>query len=198
MRFELPQLNYEYSDLEPYIDAQTMQLHHSKHHAGYINKLNEALEMHPELAYENLEALLRNVNNLPLDIIVTVRNNGNQTYNHNLFFNTLTANKTNPSGRILELISKSFGSFDNFKTEFNNKASTVFGSGWTWMFLNNNGVLEIKQYSNEGNPLNDGVPLLPLDVWEHAYYLKYQNKRPEYIENWWNLVNWDYVNSLLG
>lgn len=203
MKIELPSLNYEYNALEPYIDAKTMELHHSKHHAGYINKLNDALSKHPELKYNSLEDLLKDTNNIPEDIKVAVKNNGNQAYNHIIFWQTLrphndqNPNNSKPNGRISELISKSFGSFDNFKTEFSSKAGTLFGSGWVWLFLNNNGVLEIKQYSNEGNPLTEGTPLLPLDVWEHAYYLNYQNKRPEYIENWWNIVNWDFVNTIL-
>ena len=203
MKIELPSLYYEYNALEPYIDAKTMELHHSKHHAGYINKLNDALSKHPELEYNSLEDLLKDINNIPEDIRVAVKNNGNQAYNHIIFWQTLrphndqNPNNSKPNGRISELISKSFGSFDNFKTEFTSKAGTLFGSGWVWLFLNNNGVLEIKQYSNEGNPLTEGTPLLPLDVWEHAYYLNYQNKRPEYIENWWNIVNWDFVNTIL-
>ena len=204
MKVELPKLNYNYSDLEPYIDAKTMELHHSKHHAGYINKLNDALSKHEDLKHQNLEELLIDIDNIPEDIRVSVKNNGNQAYNHIIFWQTLkphtneNPNNSKPSGKILELISESFGSFDNFKTEFTSKASTLFGSGWVWLFLNKNGALEIKQYSNEGNPLAEGTPLLPLDVWEHAYYLNYQNKRPEYVSNWWNIVNWDYINSILG
>ena len=204
MKVELPKLNYNYSDLEPYIDAKTMELHHSKHHAGYINKLNDALSKHEDLKHQSLEELLIDIDNIPEDIRVSVKNNGNQAYNHIIFWQTLkphtneNPNNSKPSGKILELISESFGSFDNFKTEFTSKASTLFGSGWVWLFLNKNGALEIKQYSNEGNPLSEGTPLLPLDVWEHAYYLNYQNKRPEYVSNWWNIVNWDYINSILG
>ena len=197
MRYELPKLEYTYEALEPYIDSQTMELHHSKHHAGYVSKLNDALEKHPELSYEKLEYLLLDIQSVPEDIRNVIKNNGNQAYNHNIFWKTLTPNKQEPKGKILELINISFGSFDTFRQEYTAKAQTLFGSGWVWVFLNNEGKLEIKQYTNEGNPLTEGTPLLPLDVWEHSYYLKYQNKRPEYIENWWNIINWNFLNNLL-
>jgi len=197
MKIELPKLDYEYTALEPHIDAQTMELHHSKHHAGYVTKLNDALDKHSEVNYDSLEKLLLDINNLPEDIREAVKNNGNQVYNHNIFWKTMTPNKQEPTGKILDLINTSFGSFETFKQEYTNKATTLFGSGWVWLFLNKENKLGIKQYSNEANPLLDGTPLLPLDVWEHSYYLKYQNRRAEYSEGWWNLVNWEYLNNII-
>ena len=197
MKIELPNLDYAYNALEPYVDAQTMELHHSKHHATYVNKLNEALDKHPELSYETLEALLKDIANVPEDIRTAVKNNGNQAYNHNVFWKSMTPEKHEPTGKILEMLNTTYGGTDKFKEEFTNKATTLFGSGWVWLFLNKDGNLEIKQYSNEANPLSEGTPLLPLDVWEHAYYLLHQNRRPDYVKNWWNVVNWDYINSIL-
>jgi len=197
MKFELSKLNYDYNALEPHFDSQTMELHHSKHHAGYVTKLNDALAKYPELNYGSLEELLKDIQNIPEDIRSAVKNNGNQVYNHNIFWESLTPTRQEEHGKILDLINSTYGNFENFIQEFNTKAQTLFGSGWVWLFLDNKGLLEIKQYSNEANPLNEGTPLLPLDVWEHSYYLHYQNRRPEYIESWWNLINWDFVNSLL-
>jgi len=199
MKYELPKLDYEYNALETAIDAKTRELHHSKHHATYIQKLNTALEKYPELEnkYTSLENLLMNINELPEDIKNIVKNNGNQTYNHNVFWKTLTPNKQEATGKILELIIRNFQNIENFKQEYTTKALNVFGSGWVWLFLNKENKLEIKSYQNEGNPLSEGTPLLPIDVWEHAYYLRYQNRRPEYIENWWNIIDWNFINSLL-
>lgn len=197
MKYELPTLLYSYESLEPYIDAKTMELHHSKHHAGYITKLNTALEKYIDLQNKPLEDLLINIEEVPEEIRGVVKNNGNQTYNHNMFWPTLTPTKQEPTGKILELINNNLGGYENFKQEFTTKAQNVFGSGWVWLFLNKENKLEIKAYSNEGNPLKEGTPLLPLDVWEHAYYLKYQNRRPEYIENWFNIINWEIVNDFI-
>jgi superoxide dismutase, Fe-Mn family len=197
MKHELPQLPYSYDALETAIDAKTMELHHSKHHAGYITKLNTALEKYIDLQEKTLEDLLINIDTVPEEIRGAVKNNGNQTYNHNIFWQTMTPEKQEITGKLLELIVRDFGTVDNFKKDFITKSQNVFGSGWVWLFINKENKLEVKQYANEGNPLKEGTPLLPLDVWEHAYYLRYQNRRPEYIDSWWNIINWDVVSTFI-
>lgn len=194
MAFELPKLPYSVDALEPYIDAQTMTIHHTKHHQAYITNLNAALEKHPELADKSLEDLLSNLNAVPEDIRTAVRNHGGGTWNHNLFWEIMAPKATvTPTPELMKMLEGSFGSFDTFKTEFEKAANGRFGSGWAWLVKQGDG-LAIVSTSNQDNPLSDGLtPVLGLDVWEHAYYLKYQNRRAEYVSNWWNVVNWDAV-----
>ena len=194
MTFELPKLPYAEDALEPYIDAQTMNIHHTKHHQAYINNLNAALEKHPDLAGKSLEELLSDLNAVPEDIRTAVRNNGGGTYNHNLFWEIMGPKMGgSPTGAMTKVLESSFGSFDAFKEEFAKAATTRFGSGWAWLVTKGEG-LAIISTPNQDTPLSEGMtPILGLDVWEHAYYLKYQNRRPEYISNWWNVVNWDEV-----
>ncbi len=193
MSFELPKLSYSYNALEPYIDAQTMEIHHSKHHGGYTNNLNKAIENTP-LADLSIEEILKDVSKHS----TAVRNNGGGFYNHNLFWSVMSPNGGGkPTGKIAEAINAKFGSFESFKEKFSAAAATRFGSGWAWL-IDKNGELEIVSTPNQDNPLMDvvdvkGYPLLALDVWEHAYYLKYQNRRPDYIENFWHVVNWNEV-----
>jgi superoxide dismutase, Fe-Mn family len=194
MAFELPKLPYAEDALEPYIDAQTMNIHHTKHHQAYINNLNAAIEKHPELAGKSLEDLLSDLNAVPDDIRTAVRNNGGGTWNHNMFWEIM-APKTggSPSGELTKVLEAAFGSFDAFKEEFAKAATTRFGSGWAWL-VKQGERLAVVSTANQDTPVSDGAtPILGLDVWEHAYYLKYQNRRPEYISNWWNVVNWDAV-----
>lgn len=194
MAFELPKLPYAEDALEPYIDAQTMNIHHTKHHQAYINNLNTALEKHPELANKSLEDLLSDLNALPEDIRTAVRNNGGGTWNHNMFWEIMAPKMGGtPTGELIRVLEASFGSFDAFKDEFTKAATTRFGSGWAWLVKRGEGLAVISM-PNQDVPLSEGMtPILGLDVWEHAYYLKYQNRRPEYIANWWNVVNWDEV-----
>ena len=195
MRFELPKLNYSYDSLEPYIDSRTMEIHYTKHHATYVNKLNEALEKHPELMNKDLEDLLKDLDNIPSDIRTTVRNNGGGHYNHTLFWSIMGPNGSRkPIGKLAQRIDEVFGSFDKFKLEFSDSALNRFGSGWAWLVLDKYGHLSIISTPNQDNPIMIGLyPILGIDVWEHAYYLKYQNRRAEYIESWWNVVNWEEV-----
>ena len=192
-KFELPKLPYAFDALEPYIDARTMEIHYTKHHNGYVTKLNGAVEG-TDLEGKTLEEIFKNVSKHPTG----VRNNGGGTYNHTLFWNIMKKDGGGePSGQLADAIKSSFGSFGDFKTKFSNAAATRFGSGWAWLIVKD-GKLEVTSTPNQDNPLMDvadvkGTPILGLDVWEHAYYLKYQNKRPEYIENWWNVINWDEV-----
>lgn len=196
MKYVLNPLNYRYNEFEPYIDELTMTIHHTKHHQGYVNNLNAALEKYPDLAFDNLETMLLNIDNLPEDIQTAVRNNGGGTYNHNFFFDTLKKNVNGmPSGELLAAIESTFGSFDAFKEAFSNVAKSRFGSGWAWLIKNNEGKLQVVSTPNQDSVLPLGKPLLGLDVWEHAYYLKYQNRRPEYIENFFHLIDWDKVAS---
>lgn len=194
MAFELPDLPYDKSALEPHIDAQTMEIHHDKHHAGYTKKLNNAIEG-SDLEGKNIEDILKNVSQHS----TAVRNNGGGFYNHSLFWEVMGPDGGGePSGALAEAINSSFGSFDSFKEEFANAAAGQFGSGWAWLIVKD-GKLEVTSTPNQDNPLMDiaevkGAPILGLDVWEHAYYLKYQNKRPDYISAFWNVVNWDEVN----
>ena len=194
MAFELSPLPYSYDALEPFIDAQTMTIHHDKHHAAYITNLNAAIEKHPELAGKSLEDLLSDLNAVPEDIRMAVRNHGGGTWNHNLFWEIMGPKMGgSPSGELTKALEGAFGSFDAFKEEFTKAATTRFGSGWAWL-VKKGDSLAVVSTANQDNPLSDGAtPILGLDVWEHAYYLKYQNRRPEYITNWWNVVNWSAV-----
>jgi Fe-Mn family superoxide dismutase len=191
MAFELPKLPYAEDALEPYIDAQTMNIHRTKHHQAYITNLNAALEKHPELANKSLEDLLSDLNAVPEDIRMAVRNHGGGTWNHNMFWEIMAPKAAvTPSGELMKALEAGFGSFDAFKSEFEKAAVGRFGSGWAWLVRRGDG-LAIVSTANQDNPLSDGLtPIMGIDVWEHAYYLKYQNRRPEYVSNWWNVVNW--------
>lgn len=197
MAYELPKLPYPYDALDPHIDARTMEIHHTKHHQTYITKVNAALEGHPNLASKPIEQLLREIKEVPEDIRQTVINNGGGHANHLLFWQIMGPRKGGqPSGDIGDAIKSTFGSFDKFKEEFSNAAATRFGSGWAWLCLQG-GKLHVCSTPNQDSPHMQGhTPILGLDVWEHAYYLKYQNKRPDYIAAWWNTVNWDKVAEL--
>ena len=197
MKFELPRLPYDYTALEPYVDAQTMEIHYTKHHNAYVTKLNGALEKYPELQEKSISELLTDLNALPEDIRTAVRNNGGGHMNHTMFWTIMkNAEGQKPEGDLLSAIEEKFGSFDEFKTVFSDAAATRFGSGWAWLVLKD-GKLEVMSTANQDNPVSEGYePILGLDVWEHAYYLKYQNRRPEYIEDWFNVVNWDQVAKL--
>jgi len=192
--FTLPQLPYSYDSLEPYIDAQTMQIHHTKHHQTYVDKLNAALEKYPELLNKNVEDLISDLDSVPSEVRSAVQNHGGGHANHSLFWVLLTANSPKkPLEKVQTQIEKTFGSFEDFKTQFTQAGVNRFGSGWAWLVVNQ-GKLEITATANQDSPLSQKqVPILALDVWEHAYYLKYQNRRPEYIENFWNVVNWAEV-----
>ncbi|GCE04474.1 superoxide dismutase [Dictyobacter aurantiacus] len=194
MAFELPKLPYDYAALEPYIDAQTMQLHHDKHHATYVNNLNAALEGH-EFANLPIEEVLRRLNEVPEAKQTAVRNNGGGHLNHTMFWEIMTpGGSKEPTGDLATAINSKFGSFDAFKTAFNDAGAKRFGSGWAWLILDKSGNLAITSTANQDSPVLDGnYPILGNDVWEHAYYLKYQNRRPEYLNAWWNVVNWDVV-----
>lgn len=190
----LPTLPYAYNALEPYIDAQTMEIHHAKHHQAYIDKLNAALEKYPELQEKPLEELLGNLEQIPEDIRTAVRNHGGGHYNHSLFWNIMAPNTAKASGKLLEDINKKWGDIDKFKEEFAATATTVFGSGWAWLSLNQAGELSIHATPNQDCPLSQGLkPIMGLDVWEHAYYLKYQNRRPEYIKAWFDVACGDKI-----
>jgi superoxide dismutase, Fe-Mn family len=194
MAFQLEPLPYAIDALEPFIDATTMQIHHDKHHAAYVNNLNGALEKHPELASKTLEELLKELANIPEDIRMVVRNHGGGTWNHNLFWVIMAPNAGGkPNGKLGAAIDASFGSFDAFKVEFEKAANSRFGSGWAWLVKKGSGLAVVSS-PNQDNPISDGLtPILGLDVWEHAYYLKYQNRRAEYVGNWWNVVAWEEV-----
>lgn len=197
MKHTLPDLGYQYDALEPHIDKETMEIHHSKHHQAYVTKLNQALEDQEDFKEKDMEELLVSLEKLPQEIYWAVRNNGGGHYNHGLFWKALSPNGGGePKGKLLEAIQKSFGSFEAFKEIFNKAATTRFGSGWAWLILNEKNELAVTSTPNQDNPLMEGNKiLLGLDVWEHAYYLKYQNKRPDYINAWWNVVNWEYVSQ---
>ncbi len=194
MAFELPKLAYAYDALEPHIDARTMEIHHSKHHNTYVTNLNGAVEKTPELAGKSLEEMLGNLNAVPESVRMVVRNHGGGTYNHNLFWEFMAPNAGGaPKGELAKAIDASFTSFDAFKVEFEKSAATRFGSGWAWLVKKGSG-LAVVSTANQDSPLSEGLtPILGIDVWEHAYYLKYQNRRPDYISAWWNVVNWDAV-----
>jgi len=195
MSFELPPLPYPEDALEPYIDARTMSIHHDKHHAGYTNNLNNALAGHPELASKSIVELLGDLDNLPASIQTAVRNNGGGYANHALFWRTMgPGGSGQPSGELAAAIDEAFGSFDSFKQAFSKAGATRFGSGWAWLYVGADGNLVVTSTPNQDTPLMNGeTPILGLDVWEHAYYLNYQNRRPDYISSWWNVVNWDAV-----
>lgn len=196
MKFELSKINYAYDALEPFIDARTMEIHHTKHHQAYVNNLNAALEKHPNLNL-GLEEMLANLDLVPEDIRTTVRNNGGGHFNHDLFWKLLKVNNgEGPKGKLLEDINSTFGSFDKFKEEFAKAASTRFGSGWAWLIVNKDNNLEVLSTPNQDTPLALGRPILGIDVWEHAYYLNYQNRRADYISAFFQVVNWDYVAKL--
>jgi len=195
MAYEVPPLPYAYEALEPHIDAETMHLHHDKHHAAYVNNLNAALEKHPELADKSPEDLVRDLNSVPEDIRTAVRNNGGGHVNHTMFWQIMGPNGGGqPTGALAEAINKAFGDFDSFKQQFNDAGTKRFGSGWAWLCRDSSGNLHIESTANQDNPLSaDHFPIMGNDVWEHAYYLKYQNRRPEYLGAWWNVVNWGEV-----
>jgi superoxide dismutase, Fe-Mn family len=195
MAHTLPPLPYPTSALEPHIDAQTMEIHHGKHHNAYVTNLNAALEKAPELADKSLEDLLRNLNSVPEAVRTAVRNNGGGHWNHSQFWRTMAPNAGGaPTGKLAAAIDAAFGDFERFKEAFNAAGVGRFGSGWVWL-VNEGGKLAITSTPNQDNPLMEGksAPLLGNDVWEHAYYLKYQNRRPDYLKAWWNTVNWDEV-----
>ena len=200
MAHELPPLPYDYNALEPHIDEQTMRIHHDKHHAAYTAKLNAALEGHADLQAKGIEDLLAGLASLPDSVRGAVNNNGGGYLNHTIFWNNMSPNGGGePSGAIGDAIKSTFGSFDKFKEQFATAAATRFGSGWAWLCADASGNLLVKSFANQDSPVCEGLkPLLGLDVWEHAYYLKYQNRRPDYIAAFWNVVNWDDVAKRLG
>lgn len=199
MAYTLPDLPYGYDALEPYIDVETMHLHHDKHHNTYVTNLNAAIEKYPELAEQSVEELVTNLNEVPEDIRTAVRNNGGGHANHSFFWKIMAPNAGGkPTGAIKDAIDEAFGSFEKMKEEFKTAATGRFGSGWAWL-VSNNGKLEITSTPNQDNPLTDGkTPIIGLDVWEHAYYLKYKNVRPDYIAAFWDVVNWDQANENLA
>ena len=196
MAHEVPPLPYAYTALEPHIDEQTMRIHHDKHHAAYVNNLNAALEKHPELAGKSVEDLVKGINTVPEDIRPAVRNNGGGHINHTMFWEIMGPGKGGePTGRVGDAIKSSFGDFEKFKTQMNDAGVKRFGSGWAWL-IDAGGKLVIESTANQDNPLMEGKKaILGIDVWEHAYYLKYQNRRPDYLAAWWNVINWDAVNK---
>lgn len=194
MAFELPKLPYAFDALEPHIDKETMEIHHDKHHNTYVTKLNAAVEG-TDLEAKSIEEIVANLDSVPSDIQTAVRNNGGGHLNHSLFWELLTPN-SEEKGEVVDKIKEQWGSLDEFKKEFADKAAGRFGSGWAWLVVNN-GKLEIVTTPNQDNPLTEGkTPILCIDVWEHAYYLKYQNKRPDYISAFWNVINWEKVDEL--
>ena len=195
--FELSSLQYNYDSLEPYISKRTMELHHDKHHQAYINKLNEALAQYPDLQNKSIEELMVSLDTLPEDIRVSVRNNGGGHYSHSVFWKIMNPNSSKePVGDLAEAINAEFGGFGKFKEEFTKAANTLFGSGWVWLTFDMNKKLSILSTSGHDNPAMAGLPsILVIDAWEHAYYLDYQNRRPEYTEAWWSVVNWEEANN---
>lgn len=198
MKYVLPTLNYSYDSLEPFIDQRTMEIHHTKHHQAYVNNLNAALEKHPELQL-SLEEMLTNPELIPADIRQAVINNGGGHYNHSLFWKLLKVNNGRvPQGALMEAIIRDFDSFDEFKVKFENAAKGQFGSGWAWLVVGHDGRLKVMGSANQNTPLNEGRPILALDVWEHAYYLQYQNRRPDYVSSFWHVVCWSTVEELFA
>jgi Fe-Mn family superoxide dismutase len=199
MAFSLPALPYAFDALEPHIDARTMEIHYTKHHQAYVNNLNAAIEKAPELQNKPLDELMRRINSAPDSVRAAVRNNGGGHWNHTMFWELMGANKGGePTGKLADAIKSAFGDFNKFKEQFAAAGTGRFGSGWAWL-LNDGGKLSITSTPNQDNPLMDGkTAILGLDVWEHAYYLKYQNRRPDYIAAWWNVVNWDAVAKRFG
>ena len=197
MAHELPPLPYDYNALEPYIDEETMHLHHDKHHQAYINNLNTALANYPDLQDKSAEELIRDLNSVPEAIRPAVRNNGGGHVNHSMFWEIMGPNGGGePTGALADAINESFGSFDAFKQQFNDAGVKRFGSGWAWLVRGSDGKLSVTSTANQDNPMSEGqYPVMGNDVWEHAYYLKYQNRRPDYLAAWWNVVNWDAVSQ---
>lgn len=196
MTFNLPDLKYEYGALEPYIDAKTMEIHYSKHHKAYCDNFNKALEGYPELQKKDPEWILAHLNTVPEEIKLKVKNHGGGFVNHSFFWGILGKN-SKISGEIFKQINKTFGNFEDFKKKFSECAMNRFGSGWAWLAVNKEGKLEIHSTANQDSVLSEGKkPILTLDVWEHAYYLKHQNRRAEYVETFWNIINWERVNEL--
>lgn len=195
MAFELPQLSYAYDALEPHIDARTMEIHHSKHHAAYTSNLNGALESAPDLAGKSVEEILSDLNAVPEGVRMAVRNNGGGYANHNLFWSVMAPNGGGePDGSLAEAVSSAFGDFASFKDQLSKAGMTRFGSGWSWLAVDGAGALQVLSTPNQDTPLSDGMtPILGVDVWEHAYYLNYQNRRADYISAWWSVVNWAEV-----
>ena len=196
MAHSLPPLPYDYNALEPHIDEQTMRIHHDKHHAAYVNNLNAALDKHPQLANKSVDDLVKGINSVPEDIRTAVRNNGGGHINHTMFWEIMGPGKGGaPSGAIGDAIKSTFGDFEKFKAQLNDAGAKRFGSGWAWL-LDVGGKLVIESTANQDSPLMEGKkPILGIDVWEHAYYLKYQNRRPDYLAAWWDVVDWDAVGS---
>jgi Fe-Mn family superoxide dismutase len=199
MKFTLAPLPYAYDFLEPIVDAKTMEIHYSKHHQAYVTNLNAALEKYPQRPEQSIESLLANLEKLPSDIQSAVRNNGGGHFNHTMFWSLLTSEKTftAPSKLLLEKINRDFGSFDVMKEQFINAAKTRFGSGWAWVIIDATGKLKVTSTANQDVPFKEGKPILGLDVWEHAYYLNYQNRRPDYIMNFFKIINWKKVEDNL-
>ena len=195
MAYTLPDLPYDHDALEPHIDARTMQIHHGKHHQGYTNKLNAALEGHEDLQKLSIDALLRGIKRVPEGIRTAVRNNGGGYANHKLFWTVMSPDGGGrPTGDVADAIRERFGSFDNFKEKFSSEAAGRFGSGWAWLVVDEHGNLSVYSTANQDSPYMDGhTPILGLDVWEHAYYLHYQNRRGDYISHFWNVIDWDQV-----
>ena len=200
MPHTLPALPYDFPALEPHIDVQTMQIHHGKHHQAYVTNLNAALDKHPELHNKPLDELLRGIETVPDDIRAAVRNHGGGHHNHSMFWTIMTPKGGGePAGTLGKALAEAFGDFAKFKSEFSQAATTRFGSGWAWLVVTPVGALAVESTPNQNSPLMEQkIPILGLDVWEHAYYLKYQNRRPDYIAGWWNVVNWPEVERRLG
>lgn len=198
MQYTLPTLPYDSAALEPHIDATTMQIHHDKHHQTYVDKLNAALASHPEFEAQHIEELLSNITQVPEDIRTAVRNHGGGHSNHSIFWTLLSPTKQDPSASVKTQITSAFGSWDAFVEKFTQVATGHFGSGWAWLVRTKDGTLEVRSFANQDSPYMEGsLPILGVDVWEHAYYLKYQNKRPEYISAFWNIINWTEVEKRL-